>query len=138
MKKFLILGNLNAVSYKGVFEAYKENKIWSGVSIYNSKNINFKYENKIIGVKAISWFTNFNNNRKKLLLKGTEKTLDKYDNCEAYNINRIEDIFETDKLIGVPITIFYFDSNNFEVMHNLWTPYINNKKIYKRIIIKLK
>lgn len=138
MKKFLILGNLNAVSYKGVFEAYKENKIWSGVSIYNSKNINFKYENRVMGVKAISWFTNFNNNRKKLLLKGTDKAIDKYDDYDAYNINRINDIFETDKLIGVPITIFCFDNNNFEVMHNLWTPYINNKKIYKRIIIKLK
>ncbi len=34
-KKFLIIGNQNAITYKEVFKLIKENKIWLGYSIRN-------------------------------------------------------------------------------------------------------
>ncbi len=38
-KKFLIIGNMNAISYKEVFKMIKENKLWLGVS---PRGMNFK------------------------------------------------------------------------------------------------
>ena len=35
MKKFLIIGNMNAISYKEIFPLIKDNKIWLGVTYFN-------------------------------------------------------------------------------------------------------
>ena len=72
-KKFIILGNQNAVTYKEVFPLIKENKVWYGASIHSGDrkfNVPNSYpliasgcgvdENgrKFIRVKGVRWFTN--------------------------------------------------------------------------------
>jgi Adenine-specific methyltransferase EcoRI len=72
-KKFLIIGNLNAITYNDVFKLIKENKIWLGPSIHSGDRefgvpdhypLNAagtrvdKEGNKFIRVKGVRWFTN--------------------------------------------------------------------------------
>jgi len=79
-KKFLIIGNLNAVTYKEIFPLIKENKIWLGVSNFNRGMYFFvpdsfkyaqtyKFEKEIGGravnrVPSICWFTNIDHGRR--------------------------------------------------------------------------
>lgn len=72
-KKFLIIGNVNAITYKEVFKLFKENKIWFGQSIHSGDRefqvpefypLNAAttridaYGNRFIRVKGVRWFTN--------------------------------------------------------------------------------
>ena len=47
MKKFLIIGHQNAITYKEVFKLFKDNKVWLGFGFPGSAGhfINNKYEN---------------------------------------------------------------------------------------------
>ena len=71
-KKFLIIGNMNAVTYKEVFPLIKDNKMWYGVSISSGDrrfNVPDSYpltasgcgiddnNQKYIQVKGVRWFT---------------------------------------------------------------------------------
>jgi hypothetical protein len=38
-KKFLIIGNMNAVTYKEMFPLFKENKVWLGPSIRSGDRV---------------------------------------------------------------------------------------------------
>ena len=72
-KKFLIIGNVNAVTYKEIFPLIKDNKIWLGASIHSGDRkfwVPDSYElnaascgidetgRKYIRVKGVRWFTN--------------------------------------------------------------------------------
>lgn len=72
-KKFIIIGNLNAITYKETFKLIKENKIWLGQSIHSgdrefrvpeyyplnsASNRIDENGNKYIRVKGVRWFTN--------------------------------------------------------------------------------
>ena len=72
-KKFLIIGNQNAITYKEIFKLFMENKIWLGVSIHSGDRKfhvpdNYPLEaatcgvdedgRKFIRVKGVRWFTN--------------------------------------------------------------------------------
>ena len=78
-KKFLIIGNINAVTYKEVFPLIKNNKIWLGESIHSgdrefgvpdSYPLNAagyridEHGNKYIRVKGVRWFTNLDHGRR--------------------------------------------------------------------------
>lgn len=78
-KKFAIIGNVNAISYKEVFPLIKENKIWMGVSIHSGDREfgvpdTYPLEasgwridengNKYIRVKGVRWFTNIDHGRR--------------------------------------------------------------------------
>ena len=72
-KKFLIIGNINAISYKETFQLFKEGKVWLGASIHSGDR-EFgvpedyplqaagwrldEYGRKYIRVKGVRWFTN--------------------------------------------------------------------------------
>jgi len=78
-KKFLIIGNLNAVTYKEVFPLIKENTLWMGVSIHSGDR-EFRVPDhypltaagwridehgvKYIRVKGVRWFTNLDHGRR--------------------------------------------------------------------------
>ena len=87
-KKFLIIGNINAISYKEVFPLIMDNKIWTGNRFnerVNGKNMTFLvpdyYEmsgtelyiddngNKFISVAGTGWFTNLEHGRRHKPLK---------------------------------------------------------------------
>ena len=82
-KKFIILGNQNAITYKEVYPLIKENKIWLGCRFnerVNGKNLTYKvpsnYEmkaselyiadngDKFITVPGTGWFTNVDHGRR--------------------------------------------------------------------------
>ena len=82
-KSFLIIGNMNAVTYKEVFPLIKENKIWYGCTIssgdrefgvpdeYPLEAAGYRIDekgNKSIRVKGVRWFTNLDHGRRHLPL----------------------------------------------------------------------
>lgn len=118
-KKFLIMGNNNAVTYKDVFPLIKDNKVWLGINA--NKTMEFalpedyeKWDRIEDGIKygkvpAISWFTNLEHNRRKEKLRLGRNYLPEkyqnYDNYNAININKVMDIpVDYDGIMGVPIT----------------------------------
>ena len=122
-KKFLIIGNQNAITYKEIFPLLKDNKMWLGVSM-NGSNRYFqvpdnypltektgKIENgkKYAFVKGVRWFTNLNNcqRNEELILykKYNPEDYPTYDNYDAINIDNVNDIpCDYSGVMGVPIT----------------------------------
>ncbi len=129
-KKFLIIGNVNAINYKETFKLLQENKIWLGISIksgdrefgvpkdYPLNAAGSRVDekgNKFIRVKGVRWFTNleYKNRYEDLILykKYNKKDYPKYDNYNAININVTKDIPINYKgVMGVPIT--FLDKHN--------------------------
>ena len=111
-KKFIIIGNMNAITYKEIFKLIKNNKLWLGVS---PRSMNFKLsDNSIKGVNAC-WYTNlkhFKRNDKIILFKKyNENYYPYYDNYDAINVNKIKDIpLDFEGIMGVPIT--FLDKHN--------------------------
>ncbi len=135
-KKFIIIGNLNAITYKEVFGLIKENKIWLGASL-DGRNIWFRipntYEkyhkiengNKYAFVASTIWFTNLDHKKRheKLILhkKFSSDEYPKYDYYDAINVNKTKDIpYDYDGNIGVPITFLNkFNPEQFEIIDGL-------------------
>lgn len=131
-KEFIIIGNVNAITYKEIFKLIKENKIWLGPSIrsgdrefrvpdyYPLKAAGFRVDengNKYIRVKGVRWFTNldFEQRRKNITLykKYTPEEYPRYDNYDAIEVSRTAEIpYDYDGAMGVPIT--FLDKYNPE------------------------
>ena len=161
MKKFLIIGNGNAVTYKEIFPLIKENKIWLGVSLnmtkchfivpqsYEGSNVFYENGNKMAKVNNAIWFTNLYHAKRHteldLYKKYNSDEYPKYDNYDAINIDRVTDIpRDYDGVMGVPITfIEKLNRNQFELLgimnsYDKGQPYVNGKHIYSRLLIKRK
>lgn len=118
-KKFLIIGNNNAVTYKEIFPYIKSGELRLGHS--SNKTFEFKvpdgysFNREENGVKygkvpAISWFTNLKthkaDNPMELVEKYDPVKFPKYDNYDAINVDKVVDIpYDYDGVMGVPITI---------------------------------
>ena len=136
-KQFLIIGNINAVSYTNFFPLIKDNRVWIGPSIKGGDRtfgIPDHYPldaatawidakgNKFIKVKGVRWYTNldFRQRHENLILhqKYTPDDYPKYDNYNAINVNRTADIpLDYSGAMGVPIT--FLDKHNpdqFEIL----------------------
>ena len=123
-KKYLIIGNQNAITYKEIFPLIKENKMWLG---YNTnKSCDFiipdNYVVKGSGyvdergakhavVPGICWFTNLDiQKRHDFIHSGrryarTPEKYPKYDNYDAINVDKTNEIPDDyDGVMGVPIT----------------------------------
>ena len=116
------MGNQNAITYKEIFKIIKENKMWLGQSL-NGKNILFQipdhYESyyKIIDgkkyafPKSVVWFTNLDVPKRSeelvLYKKYTKKEYSNFDNYNAINVDRTEQIpMDYTGVMGVPITFY--------------------------------
>jgi len=136
-KKFLIIGNLNAVSYKEIFKLIKENKLWLGPSIRSGDREfgvpdDYPLEaagcrvgedgKKFIRVKGVRWLTNLDHAKRHedLVLYKTYNSggYPKYDNYDAVNVNKTKDIpADYAGVMGVPIS--FLDKHNpgqFEII----------------------
>ncbi len=151
-KKFLIIGNLNALTYKEIFRLFMNNKIWLGITSPRE----FKQPNGIIKKFGnITWFTNLKHKKRneKLILykkyRGHKKEYSKYDNFNAINVDKVSNIpKDYDGAIGVPITFLdKYNPKQFKILgilHNMKgndgkraRREINSgQKIYCRVIIK--
>ena len=136
-KKFIIIGNQNAVTYKEVFPLIKENKMWFGGSIHSGDREfrvpdNYPLQaagyridengTKFIRVKGIRWFTNLDypQRRETLILyrNYTEDEYPTYDNYNAINVNKTAEIpCDYDGAMGVPITFLdKYNPEQFEIV----------------------
>lgn len=114
-KKFLIIGNKNAITYKEFFPLLKDNKVWVGCNSPSEFGTPDGITKKINGLTR--WFTNLDvaKRHEKLILwkKYTPEEYPKYDNYDAINVNKVAEIpCDYDGVMGVPIT--FLDSYNPE------------------------
>ncbi|MFK5247326.1 adenine-specific methyltransferase EcoRI family protein [Glaesserella parasuis] len=134
-KKFVIVGNQNAITYKETFKLIKENKIWLG---NKSGDMAFRvpdyYEEKATrywqdetgqkwrSLGNICWFTNLDHAKRHeelLLYKAySEEEYPKYDNYDAIEVNKVKDIpFDYQGAMGVPITFMdKYNPDQFEIL----------------------
>lgn len=162
-KKFLVIGNQNAIHYKDIFTLIKENKIWLG---YKFGDMSFQVPSyfepratrywvdetgqKWRSLGNVCWFTNLDIQKRKeemVLFKiYNPDEYPKYDNYDAINVDKTSDIpsdyFEE---MGVPVTfIDKYNPEQFEIIGtstismSKGAPYINGKRIYERILIRRK
>lgn len=165
-KKFLIIGNINAITYKEIFKLIKENKAWLGINLgrgisgfivpehyelYGTEARIDESGNRIISPNNCLWLTNletFQRNENIILTKkyiGHEDEYPKYDNCNGINVNKTQDIpADYAGLMGVPITFLHkFNPSQFEIIKfrkgdDDKDLSINGKCPYFRILIKNK
>lgn len=143
-KKFIVLGDINAVTYKRVFPLIIANKLFVHRN-NNKSNISFLNSSKQkIDLGTCRWFTNININLKNSFLNLCKEYIPEkypnYDNSDIINVNKVSDIpADYDGIIGVPITFLdKYNNNQFQIVgcSNKNKIYINGKEIYKRLFIK--
>lgn len=165
-KKFLVIGNINAITYKEIFKLIKKNKAWLGVNLgrgisgfivpehyelYGTEARIDSFGNRIVSPNNCLWLTNldtFKRHEDIVLTKryfGNETKYPKYDNYDAINVNRTKDIpLDYKGVMGVPITFLHkFNPDQFEIIKfrkgdDEKDLSINGKCPYFRILIKNK
>lgn len=156
-KKFIIIGNQNAITYKEIFPYIKEDKLWLGVSIHSGDRefrIPDNYEvrskslrvdengNKYIRVVGVRWFTNVDNKDRHeeltLYKTYTPEEFPSFDNYEAINVDKTSEIPDNYfGWIGVPITFLdKYNPDQFEIIGMTKTPIGNHlrSKVYGKQI----
>ena len=165
-KKFLIIGNINAITYKEIFKLIKENKAWLGINmgrgisgfivpdhyeLYGTETRIDNFGNRIISPNNCLWLTNldtFKRHEDITLTKtyhGNEAEYPKFDNYDAINVNKTQDIpSDYDGVMGVPITFLHkYNPDQFELIkfrkgNDDKDLSIKGKYPYFRILIKNK
>lgn len=137
-KKFVILGDQNAITYKGIFPLLKENKVWLGINnggikwfgVQDHYDIKTESRKKIENGKKyfsmgrINWYTNLDIDKRHedLILyktyKGNEADYPKYDNYDAIEVSKTKEIpVDYKGAMGVPITFMdKYNPDQFEII----------------------
>ena len=138
-KKFLIIANINAITYKEIFKLIKENKAWLGINLgrgisgfivpehyelYGTEARIDNLGNRIVSPNNCLWLTNLDNVKRHediLLTKkyfGNELDYPKYDNYDGINVDKTQDIpVDYHGSMGVPITFLHkFNPDQFEII----------------------
>ena len=107
-KKFLIVGNKNAITYKEIFPYIMENKLWMGMTSPNEfRTPNGEITKQVAGL--CRWFTNLPNQKRnepmELWKEYKPEVYPKYDNYDAINVDKTYMIpKDYDGVMGVPIS----------------------------------
>lgn len=118
-KKFVIIGNKNAISYKEFFPLLKEDKVWIGYNSPSEFNTPDGVTKKVNGLTR--WFTNLDIDKRHdniiLYKRYTPAEYPKYDNYEAVNVDKVTDIpVDYTGVMGVPITFLdKYNPDQFEI-----------------------
>ena len=121
-KKFIIIGNKNAITYKEIFPLLKDNSVWLGSE---SPFEFFTPDGMTKRVNGLTrWYTNLDIKKRHedlILVKkyaGHEDEDPKYDNYDAIEVSKIADIpFDYDGVMGVPITFLdKYNPDQFEIV----------------------
>lgn len=165
-KKFLVIGNINAITYKEIFKLIKNNKAWMGVhmgrgisgfivppsyELYGSEARIDEDGNRIVSPNNCLWLTNMDIAKRHEDIILTKSYYDDksyfplYDNYDGINVNKTKDIpFDYEGHVGVPITFLHkFNPDQFEIIKfrkgdNGKDLSIDGKCPYFRILIKNK
>ena len=136
-KKFIIIGNVNAITYKETFKLIMENQIWLGESIHSGDR-EFRVPDhypleasgcrvdeqgkRYIRVKGVRWFTNLDIPTRHQVItlykKYTPEEYPHYCNYDAINVDVTTDIpCDYDGIMGVPITFLdKYNPDQFEII----------------------
>ena len=140
-KQFLIIGNMNAITYKEVFPLIKDNKVWTGYKMFGGGMnmimpktlfdpgkvkkyvVNGRGE-IIVNIMGVIWYTNLDIKKRHeelILVKqyhGHEDEYPHYDNYDAINVDKVIDIpCDYDGVMGVPITFLdKYNPEQFEII----------------------
>ena len=154
-KDFLIIGNMNAATYKEIFPLFKNNQVWFG---YTSPKIFITPDRTEKKFGNILWYTNLESGKRhyRIDLKncyyGNENSYPKYDNYDAIEVSKVVNIpKDYYGLVGVPVTFLNkYCPEQFELIghdHDLTGDggagipdgqfICKGKNVYKRILIKL-
>lgn len=152
-KKFLILGNMNALTYKEIFPLIRDNQLWYGASIHSGDRKFYVPDDyplkasgcgidedgrRFIRVKGVRWYTNldYQARHEKLVLwkKYTPEEYPKYDNYDAINVDKVSEIpCDYDGVMGVPITFMdKYNPKQFEILGCTANPESNSVKKTQR------
>ena len=165
-KRFIVIGNKNAITYKEIFPLIKDNKLWLGFSQPKEFDTPNGMTKKVNGLTR--WFTNVDTKKRHHKLetvyrwrKRKEKYPDlypEYDNYDAIEVSKVLQIpLDYDGAMGVPITFLdKFNPDQFEIVgadeaegtgfsNGLFLNnskhkqvFVNGKRKYKRIFIRNK
>ena len=121
-KKFLIIGNVNAITYKEVFPLIKNNQLWFGPSITSGDRKFYVPENyplnasgcgvdkdgrRFIRVKGVRWFTNLDHKKRHeeidLVRHYTAEEYPTYENYKAIEVSKTSDTSALTLSTAVPI-----------------------------------
>ena len=165
-KEFLVIGNINAITYKEIFKLIKDSKAWMGVNmgrgisgfivpnhyeLYGTETSIDDAGNRIISPNNALWLTNLDHFYiyKSIPLTeyyyGNEDKYPTYDNYDAINVNKTKDIpKDYTGVVGVPITFLHkynpdqFDIIQFRKGNDNKDLSIDGKNPYFRVLIKQK
>lgn len=132
-KKFLILGNMNAITYKEIFPLIKQNKLWLGVNNGAKKFAvpddaekfhSVEDGKKFMHMGNVVWYTNLPHTRRNEELdlgkrhQETPARYPKYDNYDAINVDKVKEIpGDYSGVMGVPITFLdKYNPDQFEIL----------------------
>ena len=165
-KKFIIIGNKNAITNKDLFPYIKNDELWLGCTI-TSGDREFKIPehyvthspslrvdengNRYLRVPGVCWFTNVEHKKRHTpidLYKKYSNEYPKYDNYDAIEVSKTSDIpMDYDGVMGVPITFLdKYCPKQFEIIGgynyskdydgNTWNAKVNGQYVYARILIR--
>lgn len=144
-KKFLIIGNMNAITYKEIFPLIKDLRVWLGTwplgkemffgltddyreEIQRTKREGsaWKVKNGVVmgRIAMACWFTNLDHKKRHEELElyrsyaKTPEDYPKYDNYDAIEVSKVKHIpYDYDGVMGVPITFLdKFNPDQFEIV----------------------
>lgn len=139
-KKFLILGNQNAITYGEIFNLIKEDRLWLGYNNGGAKwfRVPDDYDHtttasrikvedgvRYLSMGNIDWFTNLDTTKRHdtitLYKRYSPDEYPHYDNYDAVEVSRYSDIpYDYDGAMGVPITFLdKYNPDQFEILG--WT-----------------
>lgn len=143
-KKFLLIGNTNAITYKEIFNLIEENKLRTGYTNFNVgmffevpndweryHHINSKGK-KVARVSTSCWFTNLDVEKHKnnITLFKTYNEVDypKYVNYDAIEVSKVAEIpMDYKGMMGVPITFLdKYNPKQFKIIGMSKTPLGNH------------
>ncbi len=154
-KKFIIIGNQNAINYKEIFPLIMQDKMWLGVRFnkrIGGKNMTFQvpadypmrgtemYEEdgkKYISVAGTGWFTNLDIKKRheEFVFVRRYNPIDypKYVNFDAIDVSKTADIPEDwYGMMGVPITFLdKYNPEQFEIIGQSLT--LADMKVIKKL-----
>lgn len=136
-KKFIIIGNVNAITYKEFFPLLKENKVWIGPSIHSGDRKFYVPDDyplnaagcgvdedgrRFIRVKGVRWYTNLDIRQRHeemiLVKRYSPEEYPSYENYGAIEVSKTSDIpCDFAGVMGVPITFMdKYSPDQFEIL----------------------
>lgn len=134
-RKFVVVGNKNAVTYKEIFPLLRDGRMWLGFNtvkeffvpdpLSNRGNVATDEEGRPVArFGNICWYTNLDIEKRHENLplfrqyQGHEADYPKYDNYDAIEVSKVADIpMDYDGVMGVPITFMdKYNPDQFDIV----------------------